>query len=114
MELWLGAVNLGFLFFFMAIGCYITYKIYDFADITVDGSFTTGAAVSSVLIINGYNPFTSLLFAFIAGAIAGMATGIIHTKFKINGLLSGILVMTGLYSINLRIMEKSNIRLTSF
>lgn len=111
MELWLGAVNLGFLFFFMAIGCYITYKIYDFADITVDGSFTTGAAVSSVLIINGYNPFTSLLIAFIAGAIAGMATGIIHTKFKINGLLSGILVMTGLYSINLRIMEKSNIPL---
>lgn len=111
MELWIGAINLGFLYFFIAIGCYITYKIYDFADITVDSSYTTGAAISAVMIVNGVNPFLSLLAAFAGGALAGAATGIIHTKFKINGLLAGILVMTGLYSINLRIMDKSNIPL---
>jgi putative ABC transport system permease protein len=111
MELWIGAVNLGFLYSFMALGIFITYKIYDFADITVDGSFTTGAAVSSVLIIAGMNPFLSIVFAFFGSAAAGMLTGLIHTRFKVNGLLSGILVMTGLYSINLRIMEKSNIPL---
>jgi putative tryptophan/tyrosine transport system permease protein len=111
MELWIGAINLGFLYFFIAIGCYITYKIYDFADITVDSSYTTGGAITAVLIINGINPFLSLLAAFGGGCIAGAATGIIHTKFKINGLLAGILVMTGLYSVNLRIMDKSNIPL---
>ena len=111
MELWIGAVNLGFLYSFMALGIFITYKIYDFPDITVDGSFTTGAAVSSVLIIAGMNPFLSIIFAFIASALAGLLTGIIHTRFNVNGLLSGILVMTGLYSINLRIMDKSNIPL---
>ncbi|MGE5499366.1 MAG: ABC transporter substrate binding protein [Syntrophothermus sp.] len=114
MELWIGAVNLGFLFSFMALGVYITYKIYDFPDITVDGSFTTGAAVASVLIIGGMNPFLAVLFSFLAGALAGMITGIIHTRFKINGLLSGILVMTGLYSVNLRIMGKSNIPMIDF
>lgn len=113
MELWIGAVNLGFLYSFMALGIFITYKIYDFPDITVDGSFTTGAAVSSVLIIGGMNPFLSIIFAFIASALAGLLTGIIHTRFNVNGLLSGILVMTGLYSINLRIMDKSNIPLLS-
>lgn len=113
MELWLGAVNLGFLYSFMALGIFITYKIYDFPDITVDGSFTTGAAVSSVMIIGGMNPFLAVVFGFFASAIAGLVTGIIHTRFNVNGLLSGILVMTGLYSINLRIMEKSNIPLLS-
>jgi len=113
MELWIGAVNLGFLYSFMALGIFITYKIYDFPDITVDGSFTTGAAVSSVLIIGGMNPFLSIIFAFFASALAGLLTGIIHTRFNVNGLLSGILVMTGLYSINLRIMDKSNIPLLS-
>ncbi|MCX6152478.1 MAG: hypothetical protein NTX22_18275 [Ignavibacteriales bacterium] len=111
MELWLGAVNLGLLYSFMALGVFITYKIYEFPDITVDGSFTTGASVASVLIISGMNPFLVLPISFLAGAAAGFITGIIHTRFKINGLLSGILVMTGLYSINLRLMGKSNIPL---
>lgn len=111
MELWIGALNLGFLYAFLAIGTYITYKVYNFPDITVDGSFTTGAAVASVLIIGGMNPFIAVVFSFAAGACAGFVTGFIHTKFKINGLLAGILVMTGLYSINLRIMGKSNIPL---
>ena len=111
MELWIGALNLGFLYAFLALGTYITYKVYNFPDITVDGSFTTGAAVASVLIINGTNPFLAVLVSFAAGAVAGFITGFFHTKFKINGLLAGILVMTGLYSINLRIMGKSNIPL---
>ncbi|RJP63887.1 MAG: hypothetical protein C4539_15510 [Ignavibacteriales bacterium] len=111
MELWIGAINLGFLYSFMALGVFITYKIYDFADITVDGSFTTGASVAAVLIVGGMDPFFVLILSFLAGAAAGFLTGFIHTKFKINGLLAGILVMTGLYSVNLRIMGKSNIPL---
>jgi putative tryptophan/tyrosine transport system permease protein len=113
MEIWIGAINLGFLYSFMAIGTFITYKIYNFPDITVDGSFTTGASIAAVLVISGVNPFTALAAAFLGGVIAGLFTGIIHTRFKINGLLAGILVMTGLYSINLRIMGKSNIPLLS-
>ncbi len=111
MELWIGAVNLGFLYSFMALGVFITYKIYDMADITVEGSFTTGAAVAAVLIVDGMNPFFVVIISFLAGSVAGFLTGFIHTKFKINALLAGILVMTGLYSVNLRIMGKSNIPL---
>lgn len=111
MDLWIGAVNLGFLYAFMAIGTFITYKIYNFPDVTVEGSFTTGAAVVSVLLVHGMDPVFALMFSFLAGAAAGFFTGFIHTKFKINGLLAGIIVMTGLYSINLRIMDKSNIPL---
>lgn len=111
MELWLGAVNLGILYAFMAIGTYITYKLYSFADITIDGTFTTGAAVASILIVNGWNPFLVVPVAFLVGALAGFITGFIHTRFKIDGLLAGILVMTGLYSVNLHIMGKSNIPL---
>lgn len=111
MELWIGAVNLGLLYAFMALGTFITYKIFDFADITVDGSFTLGASVVSFLLMSGVNHTLALPVVFVSGMLAGMATGLIHTKFKINGLLSGILVMTGLYSINLRIMGKSNISL---
>lgn len=111
MELWIGAINLGFLYSFMGIGTFITYKIYNFPDITIEGSFTTGAAIASVLIIGDMDPFLVVLFSFFGGAAAGFTTGIIHTKFKINGLLAGIIVMTGIYSINLRIMEKSNIPL---
>ncbi len=95
----------------MALGVFITYKIYDMADITVEGSFTTGAAVAAVLIVDGTNPFFVVIISFLAGSVAGFLTGFIHTKFKINALLAGILVMTGLYSVNLRIMGKSNIPL---
>lgn len=111
MDLWIGAVNLGFLYAFMAVGTYITYKLYAFPDITIDGTFTTGAAVASILIVEGTDPFLVLPVAFLAGSIAGFLTGFIHTRFKVEGLLAGILVMTGLYSINLHIMGKSNIPL---
>ena len=111
MELWIGAVNLGILYSFMAIGTYITYKLYAFPDITIDGTFTTGAAVASILIVDGWNPFLVLPIAFVAGSLAGFITGFIHTRFKIEGLLAGILVMTGLYSVNLHIMGKSNVPL---
>ena len=111
MELWVGAINLGFLYAFMAMGVFITFRIHDFPDITVDGSFVTGAAVTAILAIAGVNPFAVLILSFLAAAAAGAITALIHTRFQINGLLAGILVMTGLYSINLHIMGRSNIPL---
>ncbi len=111
MELWVGAINLGFLYAFMAMGVFITFRIHDFPDITVDGSFVTGAAVSAVLIVAGVNPWIALLLSFVGASVAGAVTAIIHTRFQIAGLLAGILVMTGLYSINLHIMGRSNIPL---
>ena len=114
MELWVGALVLGLIYAFMTIGVYITYKILDFPDITVDGSFTLGAAVSAVMIFNGYDPYISLFAAFFAGGLAGSVTGLIHTKMKVNGLLAGILVMIALYSINLHIMGRSNVPLLNF
>jgi putative ABC transport system permease protein len=113
MELWVGAINLGFLYAFMAMGVFITFRVHDFPDITVDGSFVTGAAVTAVSILAGVDPFLALFFSFLAGACAGIITAFIHTRFNINGLLAGILVMTGLYSINLHIMGRSNIPLLS-
>ncbi len=111
MELWVGAIVLGLLYAFMTTGVYITFRVYNFPDITVDGSFTSGAAVAAALIVAGVNPLTGLLASLAAGAFAGAATALIHTRFKINGLLSGILVMTGLYSVNLHLMGRSNIPL---
>ena len=113
MELWIGALNLGFLYSFMTMGVFITFRVHDFPDITVDGSFTTGAAAAAVLMVSGVNPFAAILAAFGAGAVAGSVTALIHTRLHINGLLAGILVMTGLYSINLHIMGRSNIPLLS-
>ncbi|PKL86925.1 MAG: hypothetical protein CVV22_02205 [Ignavibacteriae bacterium HGW-Ignavibacteriae-1] len=111
MELWIGAINLGLIYGFMTIGIYLTYKFLDFPDITVDGSFTFGAAITSVLIVGGTNPVLALIIASFGGMFAGSVTGIIHTKMRVNGLLSGILVMIGLYSINLHIMGRSNVPL---
>lgn len=111
MELWVGAVNLGLLYAFMAMGVFITFRIHDFPDITVDGSFVTGAAMTAVLIIAGVNPWLALLLSFLAAGAAGAITALIHTRFQINGLLAGIMVMTGLYSVNLHIMGRSNIPL---
>jgi len=110
-ELWIGAINLGFLYAFMAMGIFITFRIHDFPDITVDGSFPAGAAVTAVLLVAGFNPILAVIASFFIGAISGCMTALIHTRFNINGLLSGILVMTGLYSINLHIMGRSNIPL---
>ena len=95
----------------MVLGVYITYKILDFPDLSADGTFPLGAAVIAIMLINGYSPWIAILFAGIAGALAGVITGFLHTYLKITNLLSGILVMIGLYSINLRIMGKSNIHL---
>lgn len=106
-----GALNLGLLYALMALGVYITFRILDFPDLTVDGSFTTGGAIAAIMISNGYNPWLACVAAFAGGALAGICTGLLHTKGKINGLLSGILMMTALYSINLRIMGKPNISL---
>ena len=105
------AVELGLIYAIMALGVYLTFRILNFPDLTVDGSFTTGAAVASIMIINGAPPLLSTAAAFGAGLVAGWITGILHTKGKINGLLAGILTMIALYSINLRIMGKANLPL---
>jgi len=107
----IGAVESGLLYALMALGVFITYRILDFPDLTVDGSFTTGAAIATVLTISGIHPLLSLLCAFVGGGLAGLCTGLLHTKGKINGLLSGIIMMIALYSINLRIMGKPNLTL---
>ena len=103
------AVSQGILWGIMTLGVYITYKILNYADLTVDGSFALGGAVSAVLIINGWNPMLSLFIALIAGVLSGIVTGLLHTKFKIPAILSGILSMIALYSINLTVMGKANI-----
>lgn len=105
------AVELGLIYAIMALGVYLTFRILDFADLTVDGSFTTGAAIGAVGIINGVPPLLSTGLAIAGGLGAGVITGLLHTKGRINGLLAGILTQIGLYSINLRIMGKSNIAL---
>ena len=98
-----GAIAQGMIWGLMAIGLYISYKILDFADLSVDGSFTTGGAVF-VSVLNGVNIYLAMLFAFLAGCAAGLATGIFNTKFGIPPILAGILTQLGLYSINLRII----------
>ncbi|MET0872939.1 MAG: ABC transporter permease, partial [Paeniglutamicibacter terrestris] len=105
------AVELGLIYAIMALGVYLTFRILDFPDLTVDGSFTSGAATASILIVNGTNPLIATLLAFVVGAVAGIITGLLHTKGKIDGLLAGILTMIALYSINLRIMGKANVSL---
>ncbi|MEC0166915.1 ABC transporter permease [Paenibacillus graminis] len=107
----LGAVEMGLLYAFMALGVYITFRILDFPDLTVDGSFTTGGAIAAVMITHGYSPWLATICALAGGMAAGMCTGLLHTKGKINGLLSGILMMIALYSINLRILVKPNVSL---
>lgn len=107
----LNAISQGLLWSILAMGVYITYRILDYADLTTEGSFPLGAAVAAKYILAGFNPFVATFFAMISGVFAGLATGLLHTKFKIPALLSGILTMTGLYSVNLRIMGKANLPL---
>jgi putative ABC transport system permease protein len=107
----LKSIEQGLVFGIMALGVYITFKILNFADLSVDGSFPLGAAVAASLIVGGHSPFTATLAAILAGALAGYATGILNTSGKISDLLAGILTMTSLYSINLRIMGRPNIPL---
>lgn len=106
-----GAVELGLLYALMALGVYITFRILDFPDLTVDGSFTTGGAIVGIMISSGYSPWISTLAALLGGLVAGSITGLLHTKGRINGLLSGILMMIALYSINMRIMGRPNVSL---
>ncbi len=106
-----GSFESGIIYAIMALGVYLSFRILDFPDLTVDGSFVTGAAISATIIAGGGNPIVATIAALFAGFIAGCMTGIIHTAGKINNLLSGILMMIALYSINLRIMGKSNIPL---
>jgi len=110
-DVLLGAVSLGLLWAMMTIGVYITYSILGFADMTVEGTITLGAAVSAQVIYGGGNAYLGLLFSLAAGMLAGCVTGILHTKLKIPALLSGILTMIALFSINLRVMGKANISL---
>lgn len=109
----LGTLEQSFIFAIMVLGVYLSYKILDFPDMTVDGSFPLGGAVASAILIKGGNPVLALVVATLCGAIAGLITGMIHVKLKVTNLLAGIIVMTGLYSVNLRVMGKSNIPLFS-
>ena len=113
MLLLIGAFTIGLILSLLALGVFISFRIFDFPDITADGSITLGGAVTAVLIVAGVHPIAAMGAAFAAGAGAGTITGVLHTRFKINGLLSGILVMTALYSVNLHIMGKSNVPLLS-
>ncbi len=104
-----GAVSQGILWGIMVLGIYITYKILDIADLTVDGSFALGGCVCAVLVVDkGCNPLLASLIALLAGAVAGLVTGFLHTVFDIPAILAGILTQLGLWSINLRVMGKSN------
>lgn len=111
MNILMGILEQGLIFAIVSVGVYITYKILDFPDLTVDGSFPLGAAVAAASLMKGINPYVACILALLSGCAAGFITGILHVKLKITNLLSGILVMIGLYSINLRIMTKSNVPL---
>lgn len=108
-----GAVAQGLIWGIMAIGVYITYKVLDVADLTVDGTMCTGGAVCAIMMINGHNVWVSMLCAVLAGMVAGLLTGIFHVTFGIPAILAGILSQLGLYSINLKIIGKANVALPS-
>lgn len=105
----LGVAEEGLVYAIMALGVYITYKILDFPDLSVDGTFPLGGAITVVLIIAGVDPIWTLFISFFAGAVAGTITGLIHVKLRVRDLLAGIIMMTALYSINLRIAGKANV-----
>jgi putative ABC transport system permease protein len=113
MTLLIGAFTIGLILSLLALGVFISFRIFEFPDITAEGSITLGAALASVLLVRGVHPVVATLAAAVAGAVAGTLTGLIHTRFGINKLLSGILVMTALYSVNLHVMGKSNVPLLS-
>lgn len=111
MVLLLGSLSIGLILALLAFGVLISFRVVCFRDLTVDGSVALGGAVAAVLIVNGRSPVLATAAAFAAGMLAGCVTGLLHTRFRINGLLAGILVMTALYSVNLRVMGKSNVSL---
>lgn len=110
----LSILQQSFIFSIMVMGVYITYRILNFADLSADGSFTLGASISAAFIIKGVNPYISLMFAMLAGGLAGSITGFLNVRLGIKDILSGILVMVGLYSINLRVMGVSNVSLFNY
>ena len=109
MALFISVMEQGLIYAIMALGMYITYKILDFPDMTVDGSFPLGAAISAILIAKGMNPYATLVVSFAVGLAAGMVTGLIHVKLKVRDILASIIMMTGLYSVNLRIAGRANL-----
>ncbi len=110
-DLLIPTVAQGLLWALMALGVYVTFRVLDIADLTVEGSFPLGAATAASMMVAGYGPMTSLAAAFVTGTLAGVVTGLLHTKMKIPALLAGILTMIALYSVNLRIMGKANLSL---
>ena len=113
MSIIIGVMEEGLIYAIMALGLYITYKILDFPDLSVDGTFPMGAAVTAMLILKGVHPALTLVLSFAAGLLAGCITGLIHVKLKVRDLLSGIIMMTALYSVNLRIAGKANLPIFS-
>jgi putative tryptophan/tyrosine transport system permease protein len=111
MTLLVSAWTIGLILSLLALGVYISYRVFAFPDITADGSITFGASVAAAMLTHGVNPLVASGAAFLAGSVAGACTGVLHTRFRINQLLSGILVMTALYSINLHVMGQSNLPL---
>jgi len=111
MTLLIGSWTVGLILALLALGVFISFRIFAFPDITADGSLTLGAAVAAALIVRGYSPWAATAASMLAGALAGGTTGVLHTRFRINGLLAGILVATALYSVNLHVMGRSNIPL---
>lgn len=107
----ISALELGLIYGVMALGVYLTFRILNFADLTVDGSFTTGGATAAIAILAGWNPLWATLAGFATGFLAGIITGLLHTKGRIDGLLAGILTQIGLWSVNLRIMDGANVPL---
>jgi putative tryptophan/tyrosine transport system permease protein len=110
-TLLLSAWTIGLILSLLALGVYISYRVFAFPDITVDGSITLGAAVAAAMLTHNINAYAASAAALLAGAVAGACTGVLHTRFKINPLLAGILVMTALYSVNLHVMGQSNLPL---
>lgn len=110
-DLLLPTVSQGLMWSLLALGVYITFRVLDIADLTVEGSFPLGASVAVTLLVKDVNPVTAILAAALAGGLAGVVTGLLHTKLRIPALLAGILTMIALYSVNLRIMGKANVSL---
>lgn len=111
MTLLIGALIIGLILSLLALGVLVSFRIFSMPDITTDGSITLGASIAAILLVKGVNPVLATAAGALGGAAAGAVTGILHTKFKINSLLSGILVMTALYSVNLHVMGRSNVPL---
>ena len=109
MGIYITILEQGLIYGILALGVYITYKILDFPDLTVDGSFPLGAALTATMITKGVNPYLTLPASFLIGVLAGICTGLIHVKCKVRDLLSGIIMMTALWTINLRLAGTANV-----